>query len=209
MFTFEGRCPYCNSDRGFMAFGMGISEIKGHLATFALAGTCLACHEPVVAICESADGVRNKLYKCINTYEERTLEKVNVKQIIPEPIAHYAPMALPDLIRVAFVDVQEMLKKNMSPHFIITGCRTVLEAAVKELGGEGNSLKQRIANLFEKGIITKILADWADHIRLSGNGAVHEMEGTPEEARELVEFSKFFLQFTFELPATIQVARNK
>lgn len=209
MFTFEGRCPYCSSDRGFVAFGMGISEIRENTATFALSGTCLSCHEPIVAICETASGFRNKLHSCIHTYEERTLEKVDIKRIIPEPITHYAPISIPSLIRVAFIDVQEMLKKNISPHFIITGCRTVLEAAVKELGGEGDTLKQRIANLFEKGVITKVLADWADHVRLAGNEAVHEMGGTREEARELVEFSKVFLQFTFELPATIQAARNK
>ena len=101
-----------------------------------------------------------------------------------------------------------MLQARLQPHFILAGCRTVLEAVVRELGGNGHTLSARIADLHAQGVITKGLADWAHQIRIGGNDAVHEMSGTPEEARELVEFTKLFLQFTFELPARINEVRT-
>lgn len=230
MITFEGHCPHCYSDRGFLVFGTSVHTIGEYdysktpqqeklilmkkregnpLVLFSLAGTCLSCNQPVVATCQTSLKRFEEIKSCVGTFEQATARALAVEKIFPAPTPPYSHPSLPENVREAFVALQEMLLEKKPPHFIITGCRTVLEAAARELGGEGKTLHKRIAHLFEQGIITKPLADWADHVRLSGNEAVHEMEGTREEARELVEFSKVFLQFTFELPATIQAARNK
>ena len=102
-----------------------------------------------------------------------------------------------------------MLKQGLSPSLVITGCRSVLEISVNELGAEGKTLQHKINNLKEKSIVNGVLADWAHQIRLEGNSAVHQMEGTQEEAEELVEFTKLFLQYTFEFPSRVNAIRNK
>ena len=53
-----------------------------------------------------------------------------------------------------------------------------------------------------------MLAEWAHIIRDDGNSATHEARGTQQEAEELVEFTKLFLQYTFEFPARVKVSRE-
>lgn len=227
MFTFEGRCPYCCSDRGFVVFGMSdyvageysyagvaaadraILEAKranNPLAVFSLAGSCLACNGPVVGSFETSVNIREGLRAAMEN-NGRTARSPKPVKIYPEPAPPYTHPALPQDVREAFVDLQNILHQLLQPTLILTGCRAVLEAAVNALGGKGRTLYDRIADLQEKGIITSGLKDWADHIRLSGNEAAHEMKGTKAEAEELVEFTKIFLQFTFELPARIASIR--
>lgn len=230
MFYFEGHCPHCDSDKGFQAFGMSehahesvffdfnkdklhhdpntllIATQKGYDVTFTMAGICTSCKMPVVAMCESTEKVRLEIKECIFA-NKLTNKQLNIIKVFPEKIPLYAHPSLSECVRDAFIDLQTMLRQNMQPHLVISGCRTVLEAAVRELGATGKNLKQHIDCLRDQGKITAVLHAWASHVRLSGNNAVHEMEGSTEEARELVEFTKIFLQFTFELPARIQAVR--
>lgn len=179
-------------------------------AVFSLAGECRKCHQPIVATCHALRSHFKEYCECLNEEKRTMCFEGRVDAIHPQPVPPYAHHSLPDNVREAFIDLQKMLTENKQPHFIITGCRTVLEAAVRELGGgqEGDKLYARIDDLFAKGVITATLKDWASIIRKSGNGAAHEMRGTPEEAREFVDFTKIFLQFTFELPATIRALKS-
>ena len=176
---------------------------------FSLAGECRACHKPVVAVCAALETHYDEYHQCLQDSRHTPQRPPTVHAIYPQPVPPYAHPALPEKVRDAFVDLQNMLLEKMQPHFIITGCRVVLEAAVRELGGgkEGDTLYARINDLLQKGIITTSLADWATIIRKIGNTAAHEMQGTTEEARELVGFTKLFLQFTFELPYIIAQTR--
>lgn len=229
MFIFQGTCPHCHSDRGFAAFGVSNYVIGDYdysktpviekvifekrrennpLINCSLAGSCLSCKKPVVATCAASQKSLEEIRPCIGSFERETHRQVTVEYIFPSPIRHYSHPSLPQKVNESFIDLQKMLVENKQPHFIIFGCRSVLEAAVRHLGGEGKSLHERVENLYEKGIITVSLREWASIIRRIGNEAAHEMEGTSEEARELVEFTKVFLQFTFELPDTIAKARS-
>lgn len=230
MFEFEGHCPHCYSDRGFHAFGASAYTIGEYdysknspqekeilkerrkdnpLSLFSLAGTCIACNGPVVASCRASLNIRSEIEECIRRNEKRTNHTVTVDKIFPAPTPPYEHPAIPAKARETFVALQEMLRERKPAHLIINGCRAVLEASARALGGEGKFLSLRIDNLYKKGGITNTLAEWAHQIRLDGNEAVHEMEGTDEEAREIVNFTKIFLQYVFELPDTIQKAREK
>ena len=229
MFTFEGKCPHCCSDRGFVAFGMSdyligdydYQNVPPHdrrileqrrennpLTLFSLAGNCLTCKTPVVATCRGSMNARNEIQRCIGSFDISTRHKVAVENIFPKPIAHYSHASLPKEVNESFIDLQAMVQEGKRPHFIIMGCRAVLEAAVRTLGGEGKSLWERVDDLFRKGVITVSLKEWATIIRQTGNDAAHEMKGTTQEAGELVQFTRVFLQFTFELPDTIAKIRS-
>lgn len=179
-------------------------------AAFSLAGECRRCHKPVVATCHTLCPHLKDCLACLQE-EKRTISFEGVVDAIhPQPVPPYAHPSLPEKVREAFVALQKMLVEEKPPYFIITGCRMVLEAAVRELGGgnEGDTLYARVNDLFKKGVITATLKDWAGIIRRFGNEAAHEMRGTTEEAREFVDFTKVFLQFTFELPATIRALKS-
>jgi hypothetical protein len=119
-----------------------------------------------------------------------------------EPTAH---PTWPEKIRKPFVDLQKMLSEHRHPSFIISGCRSVLDVATRDLGGTKDKLVHRIDELANMNIVTGVLQKWSHKLRLDGNEAAHELGGTPEEAAQLVEFIRLFLHVTYELPATISV----
>lgn len=228
MFYFDGTCPHCMSDRGFTCFGCSEYVIKdydysttpvsdrrileekrkGNLLTqFSLAGLCQNCHQPVVAVCTASQRQLEAIRPCIGQTDRTTQTRVQIQAIFPQPTPLYSHPSLPEDLSKAFKDVQDMAREGITPAFIIGGCRAVLENALSKLGGAGDSLYAQIQDLRQKGLITATLEDWASIIRKTGNRALHEMKGTPEEAVELVNFTKVFLQFTFELPA--EIARLK
>lgn len=180
-------------------------------ASFSLAGECRKCHMPIVATCSALRKDAMQLYGCIAS-SKKTMPFIGVVEAVyPAPTPPYSHTSLPDKVQESFIALQKMLMEKKPAHLIIMGCRIVLEASVRELGGgkDGDTLHRRIISLFEQGIITASLRDWANVIKNFGNGAAHKMLGTEEEARELVDFTKIFLQFTFELPATIKAMQSQ
>ncbi len=227
MLFIEGHCPHCNEKRGFNLFAVSDyrakrseTELKnirhnyrpGNLspAKFFAAGVCIHCGGPILADVEVNDAALYEMRDCMTNHDRRYEGPLpRVLRIYPEPTPPYSHPSLPEEINRDLVDVQTMLKQNLAPHFIISGCRGVLETAVKMLGGEGDTLRKRIRDLKEKAIVSGVLADWADHIRLEGNSATHERSGTEVEAREIMEFTKLFLQYTFEFPSRIKELRKE
>lgn len=230
MFYIEGQCPHCTENRGFEVFAVSAyrsqrtskemeiakRQLKHSLplsdkkiAQFHTAGECLHCGNPIIVGIEVDDRFMIELRDCI-TQQDRKYTGIQPKVcfIIPDPIPPYSHPSLPLEINSLFIDMQKMLAQNLAPSLTINGCRSVLEASAKELGGEGKRLIDRIEDLKNKSVINGVLFDWATHIRLEGNGAAHEIKGTPEDAKELVEFTKLFLQYTFEFPARIQELRG-
>lgn len=225
MLFIEGHCPHCNEKRGFNLFAVSDyraersdGELKNmpHVyqkakplpAGFFAAGVCVHCAGPILADLEVEDAYLYAMRECVRNHERRYEgPPPRVLRMYPEPTPPYSHPSLPEEINRDLVDVQTMLKQNLAPHFIISGCRGVLETAVKILGGEGEKLVKRIRDLKEKAVVSGVLADWADHIRLEGNSATHERTGTEEEAREIMEFTKLFLQYTFEFPSRIKALR--
>lgn len=231
MVFIEGHCPHCNEKRGFNLFAVSEYTSKKNTnilekenknpparslqtlitnARFYACGICCHCYSPVIIDIEIPDQFLFTLRDCIKTHE-RLYDGPTPKvlNMYPKPIPPYCHPSLPLAIQKGFCDIQVMLKQGLSPSLVITGCRSVLEISVNELGAEGTTLQHKINNLKEKSIVNGVLADWAHQIRLEGNSAVHKMEGTQEEAEELVEFTKLFLQYTFEFPSRVNAIRNK
>lgn len=230
MYTFAGTCPHCGSDRGFQAFGSSPKLIiekdystvpvshrgiemkhdeKNPYVKFSLAGVCLTCQQPVVAASSARDKVLEEINACIQDFGRQSLVQVKVDAIYPKRDPKYAHPSIPEKINKSFVDVQKMFDSGLQPHFVIGGCRSVLENALNALGANGSTLYKKIENLHDQGLITETIKDWAHIIRNNGNDAVHELNGKREDAEDLLNFTKIFLQYAFELPAVIKAMRNK
>jgi len=224
MLVIEGQCPYCNEKRGFKLFAVseyksarltqyfkknqGREDRSAKTARFYACGVCFLCNQPVIVDVEIQDNFLFVMYDCIENDRIYEGPPPEILSMIPAPVTPYSHPALPDKVRPLFVDLQSMLKQNLAPSLIIAGCRSVLEEAVKELGGHGSNLYRRIEDLKSKAIVNGVLYDWATSIRNLGNDATHELKGEQEEAAELVEFTKLFLQYTFEFPARVQEKRR-
>lgn len=231
MLFLEGRCPHCGEKRGLKIFSVSeytanasVKEIEKrqtneltftlpslirHAGIFA-AGYCVCCRRPLLVELKADLDYLYALREHVK-HEDKLYQgpQPEILRMWPEPEEPYSHPSLPEEIRLDFVELQKMLNWGLQPHRIIGGCRQVLETSVKSLGGEGSSLYRRVENLKDKAIISGVLYDWAQQILALGNDAVHDREGTREDAVELVEFTKLFLQYTFELPARINEIRRR
>lgn len=199
MYYFEGKCPHCGSDKGFNAFGVSRMEIFDYassefhdailerwkriysdnpLAWYSLGGSCLNCRKPIVAYVLAGSEERKKIHKYINDSElenRRHLIRIERIKIYPEPEPPYSNDSIPPEIREHFIAVQQMFQNNILPRIVLTECRTVLEAAVNDFGkmsGKEN-LKQKIEKLFDAGLVTIHIKNWAMTIKDFGDGATH------------------------------------
>lgn len=231
MMIINGRCPHCGEKSGFNIFAFSeytcdilpdaIAKSQINEPTFShpskivhahffAAGTCGHCGGPVLLDLKVDSDYLFALRAHISNREQRYNGPTpEIIAMWPEPIPPYSHPALPEKVRELFTDIQQGLKYNMSAPWIISGCRSVLEEAVKVLGGEGKNLVSRIESLREKAVVNGVLAEWAHHVRIEGNEAIHELEGTRAEATELVEFTRLFLQYSFEFPSRVKEARKQ
>lgn len=230
------RCPHCGEHKDFVLYQASeivrrdISQIAEPLwentdptlppsarrkaaigAEFCSLSRCPHCKNPTMFIVQCVDthlapimGSQSGTGYDANS---RTLSQFRVIATYPETPRFDAHPSWPELIRQPFVEMQEDVRRKRTPAFIISGCRTILDVATKDLGGVGKNIFDRVADLRAKGLLTGALGDWADEIRKRGNDAVHDLEGDAESARQFVEFLRLFLHVAYELPESIAKQR--
>lgn len=233
MFFVRVKCPHCADCNTVRLFNVGeytaacspsvlekeqvsVATMSAarhrHSARFSAAGTCCACNGPVLLELEIDRDYLKVMREHILEAPQHRYDgpPPKILRMWPEPPQPYAHPALPENVRKDFITLQNILPQlPESPWIGISACRTILENAVEYLGGEGGTLHKRLHNLADKGILSSVLLDWADCIRLSGNAAVHDCTGSIDEAEEIVEFTRLFLQYVFELPDRVRIARER
>lgn len=171
---------------------------------------CPGCGKPSLAVFETK---RRSLPNVIAAIDGPPLmggsTVIEVKAVWPAAPTYDDHAAWPQRVRDLLGTGQRIAEHtDMLPSVTISICRSALDVATKELGATKGSLAARIDELRDRGTITAALADWAHHVRLEGNEAIHEIEGTRAEADELMAFVKLFIQITFTLPAEIADKRR-
>lgn len=91
--------------------------------------------------------------------------------------------------------------------------RSALQAAFRESGAQGRTLKQETNDLADKGVLPPIMREWSDQVRELGNEATHPQpaEGptNPQDAHDIVRFLDFLLRYLYTLPHEIQQYRER
>jgi len=128
-------------------------------------------------------------------------------EVYPAPIRAQEHPSWPEKARQLFASAQRALAADEPAALVVGACRSVLELAVVQLGGDGRDLRKKIDDLAAKGVITAPMQDWSHRVRIDGNAAVHEIEATADQARELVSFVAMFLDMCFTLPASMAAAK--
>lgn len=181
----------------------------GQLARGYGVAACRDCRGPVMiwfeCLLEQLHSIRNSANalewsftgnppKILGTYPQPTE---------PDDSPHY-----PEKLRAVFVELQEDIACKRTPARIVVGCRSVMEVALTGLGFDKGLLLTRIDKAREQGLLTEGMRQWAHKVRLAGNEAAHELEANTDEARELVDFIRLFLEVVFVLPERIQKAAH-
>jgi len=127
---------------------------------------------------------------------------IHIKQYPPPEFQIH--VAWPSKIGPLIESAYRQLYDGTIPSLPITTCRTIIDICTETLAAKGNNLAEKISDLRDRGIITQSLYDWATRLRKSGNSAVHEGEGTAEDAKALFDFVIMFLNVCFVLSYEIK-----
>jgi len=218
MLSFFGKCPYCSAQVSFMGtyvipWGTPRQSVE-NAQKVAIVAQCPNCYGVILGVKPYIHGVEHELFSQAGKSESYPVRGVS---IIPEPPPIYYEESVPEDIRKAFYEVQKAFRiaeEDFTLHAM--GCRAVVERALKiylkEILGvseddiKGISLKKAIDRLVKECILPEPMGEWAHHIRLLGNEATHELSASKEEVKELINFTRFLLDYLFVLPCKLQRA---
>ncbi len=172
-------------------------------------GACPRCFQPLLFYFSCLSSELDEIRKCIGPERRYNGPAPKLLKRYPEPRRAFVHPAVPERTAKLFTNLQEHQRQNLDPSIVVATCRSVLETAVNDLGAKGKTLVQRIIDLREKGVLTNVLADWAHQIRMEGNEAIHEINATREQADEMVDFVRIFLEYAFVLPDTVAKKRSR
>lgn len=91
--------------------------------------------------------------------------------------------------------------------------RSALQTALRDKKAKGASLKLEIDDLASQGILPPIIKEWSNEVRELGNDSAHprpDQDATDrQDARDIVEFLDFLLEYLYDLPHRIDIYRNR
>ena len=90
--------------------------------------------------------------------------------------------------------------------------RSALQIALRDAKAQGKNLKQEIDDLASKGILPPLMKEWSDNVRELGNVSAHpqptQQPTSPQNARDIVSFLDFLLEYLYTLPHQIRQYRK-
>ena len=190
-------CPYCRTkDVAFTIRCYCESQDLGHRLTLAqhLTDTFAVCGRCSRAVVMTFIGDRHGT------------NDIRIAPSPPEPPEH-----LPDNV---MSDFRQGIN-NVSEHFDAAAAmfRATLETALKEKLCKDDNDRTTLSRLIEEGkekqILTADLAEWAKHIKLGGNYAMHRAPLSKEEAQEFHDFTDLVLRYLYTLPGMLKEAQNR
>jgi hypothetical protein len=91
--------------------------------------------------------------------------------------------------------------------------RTSMQAALRERGANGKNLKEEINDLATRGMLPPLMREWSHEVRELGNDSTHPEPGQkatdPKDARDIVNFLDYLLEYLYDLPERIRQYRAR
>lgn len=91
--------------------------------------------------------------------------------------------------------------------------RSSLQVSLREQKAQGGSLKQEIDDLASKGVLPKLMQDWAHTVRELGNDSAHPKPDQPptsaQDAKDIVGFMDYLFEYLYTLPKRINEYRAR
>lgn len=172
-------------------------------------GFCPLCNKPSLFLFRTTKNERDNIVAMASSGQPFIQSAdVDVFGYYPEAAQPADHPDWPDQTRKLFHDVQSLEREGGSAPLIMSGCRSIFEVLLRQLGAPEGRFKTRVDHLLQAGIITKGMAEWGAAIWKDGSGAAHEIVGTIGQAREMIEFLRMFMDMTFALPAAIDAKKT-
>lgn len=91
--------------------------------------------------------------------------------------------------------------------------RSALQLSLRDQGATGRTLQAEIDDLANKGVLPSLMRDWAHEVRALGNDSAHptpsQAPTDSKDARDIVQFLDFFLEYSYSLPKRINDYRAR
>ena len=135
----------------------------------------------------------------------------NIVETFPKAEASKSPADVPPKVEAAFLSGLDNLRRPGGANAAGAMFRRAIELSARAMEPDapsGINLKQRIERLPDT-VVTPAMKEWAQHIRLEGNDAVHGPDDySDDDAKQLHTFAELFLTYAFTLPEMLKKAKQ-
>jgi len=195
-------CPHCKAEKiGFAPRGLVSIKPSSNLTLLFL--QCEGCGQVIIA---TIAGLPSGVQSWMNG---QSSEPGRVIGVYPASEALKCPADVPPKVSSAFLSGLDNLGRNNGSNAAGAMFRRSIELAARHVDPEapaGLNLKGRIERLPDT-LVTPSMKQWAQHIRLEGNDAVHGPDDySDKDAKDLRTFAELFLTYAFTLPAMLKTA---
>ncbi len=159
-------------------------------------------------------------YKCDNCsafilifWTSSEFGAMHAYKMVPYPLGiPKAPEEWPDGVKRYWIQAQSNLKnENWDATSLMA--RSAMQIALRDKKAIGKNLKEEIEDLAIKGILPPLMKDWANELRELGNDSAHpkpdQKPTDKEDAKDVVSFLNFLLEYLYSLPKQIEDYRTR
>lgn len=199
-------CPHCPTDRVACKVVWEVSQGAGE---YLCTAQCGACHMPITM--KMLGYGPNAHAYTPGKYPGEMSGIFSVEKQWPTRPPVGAPPHTPEAVNRRFIEGDQAFQRE-SWNAAVAMYRSALDIATKALDGvpKGLSFFKRLEWLHDNHRITPDMKDWADHVRVEGNEALHDPEDfTEEDAKPLRLFTEMFLRYIYELPGEVAAFRGE
>lgn len=193
-------CPHCGTNR--VGFNVLTSYGADDYKRIGLAA-CGACAMPITFMVDSGEALEQRSGDLTVHY--------TIRDTWPKLERLAAPAHTPQPIGRRFVEGEDAYRRR-NWNSAVAMYRSALDIATKAMSGvpAGLSFYKRLEWLHEQHHITQQMKDWADHVRVEGNEALHDPDEFSEaDAKPLRLFTETFLRYVYELPGEVSAFRGE
>ena len=199
-------CPHCGTRH--VAFPIKWAAPADINARFwNCAATCGSCGGPVCFRVRNRSQVSSSPEKHNGVLDDSWV----LGPVWPSISDSQAPKHTPPAVARRFIEGENAFKGG-SWNAAVAMYRSALDIATKAIEGvpAKETFYKRTVWLNENHLITPAMRDWADHVRIEGNEALHDPDDfTEEDAEPLRLFTETFLRYMFELPGEVEAFRSR
>lgn len=208
MAAFPHACPYCGTSQASFEVMSEYRPVRfpDHIHAHA---RCGVCSQAVTVVFNPLNKKVARGSFTLTNHLQGNPNDVEIIAFYPPPATPEAPDHLPPNVEAFFLEAAANVKTG--PNAAGAMLRKSIDVALKHVDPAlTGKLVSRINKAAESGKLTPELAEWAHHVRLEGNDAVHDDDPfTAEEAAALHEFTELVLMYLFTLPGMLKERRGK
>lgn len=201
-------CPHCPAENSSFQIAWN-AQLPGQAVMWNCCAVCGGCNGPICFIAKHSNPAMASQQPA--GMAGNIEPAFNVLSVWPTRVEPTAPTHTPATVAARFLEGEDAFSRKKW-NSAVAMYRSALDIATKGMNGvpQDATFFKRIEWLHQNHGITPDMKDWADHVRVEGNAALHDPEEFAEQdAKSLRFFTEMFLRYVFELPGEVRAFRGE